>query len=1197
MDPLSITASIIAVLQLSVKVLGYFNDVKNASNDQAKCAVEASNIHSLLTKLRFRLEEGKADAQWCTAVRALGVENGPLDQVKQALKTLQTHMTDRGRLRQALVWKFKKEEIAGILDRIERLKTLILIALEMDHFKLSQAIKGDTNFIRARVSAIQSGVDQIQQGQADAKHNKIVEWISPMNYPAQQSDIISRRQEGTGQWFLDAPEFARWLGEPKGRIFCPGIPGAGKTMVAAIAIDHLLHSTQNRSIGVAYVYCNYQEQNEQNASSMLAAIVKQLVQNLPPAAKPVELLHQKHHVHGTKPTVDEIFSALEEVVGDYYIVYIVIDALDECRDSDGTRRQFLAKLRDLQAGHDVRLMATSRSISEIMNWFNEGLKLEVQASKEDVKRFVAGRMCELPKCIQRDPELQEVVQEKISEAVDGMFLLARLHTDSLLDKRTKKDVRLTLAKLSKGSAALDDAYKKAIQRIEGQLSGDYELAKTVLSWITYAKRPLTTTEICCALAVEPSDAELDPENVPDVEDLLSVCAGLVVVDQESAVIRLVHYTTQEYLERIQNKWNPGGQLNMASTCLTYLSFDIFKTGSCSSDEEFKERLRKSQFLDYAAKHWGEHASATEGETALILERRDSEDQTPLYLAAQLGHQKTVKLLLDKGAEVNAQGGEYGNALQAAAARNHTAIVELLLNNGADASRHDSQGKSILHYATNSVDCNLGLIDLLLSRGAPANTTDINNMTPLLYCVKHGHKSIIELFLDNGLSIDACANRKPWSRNTVKTDTLSRSSVSESESDISGTSAGLTPLHFAALTGNLAMTKFLLEHGADPNALSRYNESPMHLTLRRTLYGPSYDDDWTDKDFRIEGRWDLLFIVEEEEEQDAISENITKHREGVLDALLADTRTSPTIRDYQHNYPLHCVMYQEPESMLVIQKLVSGGANPLERNLKQQNALHLASQAGNHDAVTFLISLGVDPALTDNEGLNSLHYAAQSGNHETIDVILETALPTTPSLVASKDNQGRNALHHLASTNSRVPHETIQLLLDKGVGGSELDASGNSPLASYFKRPRLGALYVETCQSLLSVKGNALFVDKNGQNLGHLGALTFKCKVEVLEMLKEHGVDLMQRDLQGKTILHYFAMGGFLTKQSLHYLVHVVGIEIDAKDALGKTALQHAAEKARKDYPRDMFCRGRWDECVKLLSEHGASSTASRAIEG
>ncbi|KAF1952741.1 hypothetical protein CC80DRAFT_393274, partial [Byssothecium circinans] len=111
-------------------------------------------------------------------------------------------------------------------------------------------------------------------------------------------------------------------------------------------------------------------------------------------------------------------------------------------------------------------------------------------------------------------------------------------------KRTPKEIKATLARLSKGSVALDDAYKDAIQRIKGQLAGDYERAKNVLSWITYAQRPLTTAEICCALAVENEEEELDLENITDVEDLVSVCAGLVVVDEESGVIRLVHYTTQ-----------------------------------------------------------------------------------------------------------------------------------------------------------------------------------------------------------------------------------------------------------------------------------------------------------------------------------------------------------------------------------------------------------------------------------------------------------------------------------------------------------------------------------------------------------------------------------------------------------------------------------------------------------------------------
>lgn len=136
MDPLSVTASIIAVLQLSAKVLSYLNDVKDASNDRADCAVEASSLYSLLLNLRFRLEGGDASQPWYVAVRALAVENGPLDQFKQALETLQVRMTDGGRLKkagEALMWKFKKEEVAGILARMERLKTLVEIALQMDH--------------------------------------------------------------------------------------------------------------------------------------------------------------------------------------------------------------------------------------------------------------------------------------------------------------------------------------------------------------------------------------------------------------------------------------------------------------------------------------------------------------------------------------------------------------------------------------------------------------------------------------------------------------------------------------------------------------------------------------------------------------------------------------------------------------------------------------------------------------------------------------------------------------------------------------------------------------------------------------------------------------------------------------------------------------------------------------------------------
>ncbi|KAF2626982.1 ankyrin [Macroventuria anomochaeta] len=355
-----------------------------------------------------------------------------------------------------------------------------------------------------------------------------------------------------------------------------------------------------------------------------------------------------------------------------------------------------------------------------------------------------------------------------------------------------------------------------------------------------------------------------------------------------------------------------------------------------------------------------------------------------------------------------------------------------------------------------------------------------------------------------------------------------------------------------------MTKFLLERGADPNALSGYNEFPIHLTLFHA-----------DK---------------------------TKHREGVLDALLADARTILTIRDYQNEHPLHCVEYGKSGSVRMVKRLVSEGASPFKRNLKQQNALHLASRAGDHDAVIVLLSLEVEPASMDNEGLNALHHATRSGNHETISVLLETAVATKPSLVASKDTWSRISLHHLLSTTSRVRNETLQLLLDKGVDGSELDAFGKSPLASYFKGHWLG-LNFDICQFLLSVKGSSSYVDKNGQNLGHLYASTLDRRVQTLELMREYSVDLAKKDAQSRTILHCAAISGSINEESLHYLLYVVGVEMNAEDESGKAALQHAVEMASKDHDSRIHDPGRWNRTTRLLSESGVSQAASRAIVG
>jgi hypothetical protein len=120
-------------------------------------------------------------------------------------------------------------------------------------------------------------VDRLNQRQDDQELLDILDWLTPIDYILQQSDFISRRHAGTGQRLLDSTEFQTWLEKDKQTLFCPGIPGAGKTILTSIVIDGLNTRFQsNTNVGIAYIYYNFRQQDEQKSEDLLAILLKQL---------------------------------------------------------------------------------------------------------------------------------------------------------------------------------------------------------------------------------------------------------------------------------------------------------------------------------------------------------------------------------------------------------------------------------------------------------------------------------------------------------------------------------------------------------------------------------------------------------------------------------------------------------------------------------------------------------------------------------------------------------------------------------------------------------------------------------------------------------------------------------------------------------------------------------------------------------
>lgn len=136
MDPVTVVGLLAAVVQLidiTSKVVKYFNDVKDALKDRAKLVREAVGLLKLFIDLRYRVEETTSTDPWFTSLRSLGEVGGPLMEFKSAMEKIADKLTPTSSAMRALRRTLDKRETDAILSKIERLEILIGLAVQKDH--------------------------------------------------------------------------------------------------------------------------------------------------------------------------------------------------------------------------------------------------------------------------------------------------------------------------------------------------------------------------------------------------------------------------------------------------------------------------------------------------------------------------------------------------------------------------------------------------------------------------------------------------------------------------------------------------------------------------------------------------------------------------------------------------------------------------------------------------------------------------------------------------------------------------------------------------------------------------------------------------------------------------------------------------------------------------------------------------------
>lgn len=601
---------------------------------------------------------------------------------------------------------------------------------------------------------------------------------------------------------------------------------------------------------------------------------------------------------------------------------------------------------------------------------------------------------------------------ELFDLIEYRFLLVRLHVDYLAQLPTIRHIRRALQNMPR---FLSNIYEKATERIENQGEYLHQLARKVIFWLTHAKRVLSMTELQHAVAVEAGNLELDEDSIPDKEILVSICAGLVTHDTESDVLRMAHYTVQEYFEGEGKSWVQDAETDIATTCITSLSFRKFEGGICKTSHELDQRLMSNPLYRYAANYWGHHARASSTNIQPILDFLHSNTKVSaasqaldaysrntwyfrehvdrsvcemrgIHHAAYFGLENIATQLLEGGQDVNAKGLRGRTPIFWAIEEGQQSMVKHLLNFGAEVNvdASDVQGLTPLLEAVTRK--NEGIAKLLLENGAEVDATDELGQTCLFHALRTENESIAAFLLGSGADIYA-------------TDIF-----------------GKTPLGSACIAGKKNAAKFLLAHGADIEAADCNGHTPLSQATRwgyeevvRLLLEHGADIEATN----CYGQTSLS-LASEYGNEDVIR-------------LLLEHGAAIEAADRYGRTSLYLACHEGRED--AVRLLLEHGAITEAADENGWTSLIRASMHGRENVVRLLLQQNAEIEATDKGGLTPLIRASMIGREAIVRLLLEHGAE-----VNAADKDGRTALF---CANSNGYKNVVKLLLERGADAQDL----------------------------------------------------------------------------------------------------------------------------------------------------------------
>lgn len=446
MDGLSVAASVAGVVQLAdtvfTRTYRYAKTVKHATKEINELATGVRNLSSLLHGLNLvlhELEEQDDESNLSNLAEfRLHHVSSCLTTLTNIQKKLDKHQTETGehhtvkRALRNLKWPFSVADTKELLAEVEKHKAAITVALSGDTLTTvlkalsrQEDLAADLKDMKHKQKERWAMEDHIRM---DNERQDILAFFGKIDPSSNHKMSLQLRHPLTGLWLTEGLPFQTWLHSQNSKLWLSGIPGAGKTIIAASVIEEAMkESSQDRA--VAYFYCDYKDMEKQNPVNILGSLASQLARQNENAFSKLEELYRVCHPKDKPPVRPEpqmLAVEIREMASCFDDVSIIVDGLDECGIHTSKVVESLVGLASDKSSR-TRALFLSRDESEIHELvYEEYNHMEIAAHSEDLRLYVAAEMESRQHKLGRErlrirsTALKEDVMKVLVEKADGM---------------------------------------------------------------------------------------------------------------------------------------------------------------------------------------------------------------------------------------------------------------------------------------------------------------------------------------------------------------------------------------------------------------------------------------------------------------------------------------------------------------------------------------------------------------------------------------------------------------------------------------------------------------------------------------------------------------------------------------------------------------------------------------------------------